>query len=81
MTAGLRERKRQRTHEAISEAAIALFRANRDRFPQSPLAWYGLGRSLEDADRRDDARRALRRSIALEPGPLNPSHAILASLD
>jgi AcrR family transcriptional regulator len=27
MTAGLRERKRQRTHEAISEAAIALFLA------------------------------------------------------
>ncbi len=63
------------------EAAIALFRANRDRFPTSPLAWYELGRALEDADQRDDARRALQRSIALEPGPRNPSHAFLARLD
>jgi fermentation-respiration switch protein FrsA (DUF1100 family) len=63
------------------EAAIALFRANRDRFPDSPLAWYELGRALEAAGRRDDARRALQRSIGLEPGVLNPSHGILAALD
>ena len=63
------------------DAAVALFRANRDRFPDSPLAWYELGRALAAADQRDDARRALTRSIALEPGVLNPSHALLARLD
>jgi esterase/lipase len=63
------------------DAAVALLRANRDRFPRSPLAWFELGRALAAADRRDDARRALRRSVSLEPGILNPSHAVLAGLD
>jgi uncharacterized protein len=63
------------------EAAIALFRANRDRFADSPLAWYELGRALAAAGQPDDARRALRRSIALEPAAINPSHDVLAGLD
>jgi uncharacterized protein len=71
---------RQCTLHDRHEAAIALFRANRDRFPASPLAWYELGRALEAAQHRDDARRALRRSIALEPSILNPSHDILRRL-
>ncbi len=71
---------RQCTLRDQHEAALALFRANRDRFPASPLAWYKLGRALDAAQQRDDARRALRRSIALEPSILNPSHAILRRL-
>ena len=71
---------RQCTLTDRHEAAIALFRANRDRFPASPLAWYELGRALDAAGHRDDARRALHRSVALEPGALNPSHALLIRL-
>jgi hypothetical protein len=63
------------------EAAIALLRANRDRFPDSPLAWFELGRALEAAGHHDDARRSLHRSIALEPAAVNPSHRLLAGLD
>jgi hypothetical protein len=40
-----------------------------------------VGRPAAGADRQDDARRALHHSIALEPGALNPSHAVLAALD
>jgi uncharacterized protein len=69
------------TLEARHDVAVALFRANRDRFPDSPLAWYELGRALSAAGQGDDARRAFARSIALEPGVLNPSHALLARLD
>ena len=72
---------RQCTLTDRHDAAIALLRANRDRFPGSPLAWYELGRALAAADQQDDARRALRRSLALEPGARNPSHAVLARLD
>ena len=72
---------RQCTLTSRHEAAIALFRANRDRFPASPLAWYELGRALAEAGHPEDARRALLRSIALEPGALNPSHEILAEPD
>ena len=72
---------RQCTLDDRHDAAVALLRANRDRFPGSPLAWYELGRALDAAGQRDDARRALHRSIALEPGTLNPSHGILARLD
>jgi uncharacterized protein len=72
---------RAATLEARHDVAVALFRANRDRFPDSPLAWYELGRALAAADQRDDARRAFTRSIALEPGVLNPSHALLARVD
>jgi uncharacterized protein len=68
---------RQCTLHDHHEAAVALCRANRDRFPRSPLAWYELGRALNAAGHRDDARRALRRSIALEPATRNPSHEIL----
>jgi uncharacterized protein len=71
---------RQCTLHDQHDAAIALFRANRDRFPASPLAWYELGRALDAAHHRDDARRALHRSIALEPSILNPSHDILRRL-
>jgi hypothetical protein len=72
---------RQCTLADRHDAAVALFRANRDRFPDSPLAWYELGRALAAAGEGDDARRALRHSIALEPAALNPSHDVLASLD
>ncbi len=72
---------RQCTLTDRHEAAIAILRANRDRFPGSPLAWYELGRALDAAGRRDDARRALRHSIGLEPAAANPSHAALADLD
>ena len=72
---------RQCTLADRHDAAVALFRANRDRFPGSPLAWYELGRALEAAGQPDDARRALRHSIALEPAAINPSHDVLASLD
>jgi dienelactone hydrolase len=69
---------RQCTLRHEHAAAIALFRANRDRYPDSPLAWFELGRALASAGHRDDARRALRRSIALEPAAINPSHDALA---
>jgi dienelactone hydrolase len=72
---------RQCTLADRHDAAIALLRANRDRFPDSPLAWYELGRALHAAGHRDDARRALRHSIALEPAAANPSHDALAALD
>jgi tetratricopeptide (TPR) repeat protein len=72
---------RQCTLADRHDAAVALFRANRDRFPHSPLAWYELGRALAAAGQPDDARRALRHSIALEPAAINPSHDVLASLD
>jgi fermentation-respiration switch protein FrsA (DUF1100 family) len=72
---------RQCTLTESHDAAIVLFRANRDRFPDSPLTWYELGRALDAAGRSDDARRALRRSIALEPSIINPSYEILATLD
>jgi pimeloyl-ACP methyl ester carboxylesterase len=72
---------RQCTLADRHEAAVALFRANRDRFPDSPLAWYELGRALAAAGQDDDARRALQHSIALEPAALNPSHDVLASLE
>lgn len=62
-------------------AAVAILRANRDRFPDSPLAWYELGRALDAAGHADDARRALRHSIGLEPAAINPSHDALADLD
>jgi pimeloyl-ACP methyl ester carboxylesterase len=72
---------RQCTLTDRHDAAIALLRANRDRFPASPLAWYELGRALAVAGHRDDARRALQRSIGLEPAAVNPSHGILAGLE
>lgn len=72
---------RQCTLTDRHDAAIALFRANRDRFPDSPLAWYELGRALAVAGQRDDAGRALRHSIGLEPSAINPSHDVLAGLD
>jgi fermentation-respiration switch protein FrsA (DUF1100 family) len=68
------------TLEGRHAEAIALFRANRDRFPDSPLAWYELGRALAAASDPVDARRALLRSLALEPEAINPSHAALAAL-
>jgi len=72
---------RQCTLTDRHDAAAALFRANRDRFPDSPLAWYELGRALAAAGQRDDARRALQHSLALEPAAVNPSHDVLAGLD
>jgi dienelactone hydrolase len=72
---------RQATLRDRHAAAIALFRANRDRFPDSPLAWYELGRGLAAAGHHDDARRAFTRSIALEPASRNPSHAARRALD
>jgi uncharacterized protein len=72
---------RQCTLADRHDDAVALFRANRDRFPDSPLAWYELGRALAAAGQDDDARRALRHSLALEPAALNPSHGVLASLE
>ena len=72
---------RQCTLADRHDAAVALFRANRDRFPDSPLAWYELGRALAAAGQRDDARRALQHSLALEPAAINPSHDVLAGLD
>ena len=72
---------RQCTLTDRHDAAAALFRANRDRFPDSPLAWYELGRALAAAGQRDDARRALQHSLALEPAFINPSHEVLSSLD
>jgi fermentation-respiration switch protein FrsA (DUF1100 family) len=60
--------------------AIALFRANRDRYPASAMAWYELGRALAAASDPVDARRAFARSLALEPASINPSHAALAAL-
>ena len=72
---------RQCTLADRHDAAVALFRANRDRFLGSPLAWYELGRALAAAGQREDARRALQRSLALEPDGVNPSHDVLATLD
>ena len=72
---------RQCTLTDRHDAAVALFRANRDRFPASPLAWYELGRALAAAGQREDARRALQHAIALEPAGINPSHDVLRSLD
>ena len=72
---------RQCTLADRHDDAAALFRANRDRFPASPLAWYELGRALAAGGRRDDARRALEHSLALEPAVINPSHDVLANLD
>ena len=72
---------RQCTLADRHDAAVALLRANRDRFPDSPLAWYELGRALAEAGQPDDARRALQRSIALEPAAINPSFDILPDLD
>ena len=68
------------TLEGRDSEAVALFRANRDRFPTSPLAWYELGRALAAASDPEDARRAFTRSLALEPASVNPSHAALAAL-
>ncbi len=61
--------------------AVALLRANRDRFRDSALAWFELGRALAAAGQRDDARRAFAQSLTIEPGPLNPSHRARADLD
>jgi dienelactone hydrolase len=61
--------------------AVALLRANRDRFPASPLAWFELGRALAAAGNPVDARRAFERSIALSNTPINPSHEALAALE
>jgi tetratricopeptide (TPR) repeat protein len=72
---------RQATLRDRHDEAIALFRANRDAFPESPLAWFELGRALAAAGRPDDARRAFTRSISLEPASLNPSHRARAALD
>ena len=72
---------RQATLRDRHDDAIALFRANRDRFPDSPLAWYELGRALAAAGHGDDARRAFTRSIALDPARNNPSHGARAALD
>jgi tetratricopeptide (TPR) repeat protein len=72
---------RQQTLANRHAEAVALLRANRDRFPDSPLAWFELGRALAAAGQRDDARRAFTRSLTLEPGTLNPSHPARAALD
>jgi predicted Zn-dependent protease len=72
---------RQCTLAGRHDVAAALFRANRDRFPESPLAWYELGRALAAGGQPDDAKRALRHAIALEPGSSNPSYDVLADLD
>jgi dienelactone hydrolase len=72
---------RQCTLTDRHDAAATLFRANRDRFPASPLTWYELGRALAAAGQGDDARRALQHSIALEPAAVNPSHEVLAGLE
>ncbi len=72
---------RQLTGANRHAEAVALLRANRDRFPDSPLAWFELGRALAAAGRRDDARLAFTQSLTIEPGPLNPSHRARAGLD
>jgi len=62
-------------------AAVAILRANRDRFPRSPLAWFELGRALAAAGQPEDARRAFARSIALDDAAINPSRDALAELE
>jgi hypothetical protein len=71
---------RQLTVEGRHAEAIALLGANRDRFPDSALAWFELGRALAAAGRRDEAADAFKRSLAVEDDPLNPSHRALANL-
>ena len=67
--------------ERHADARSRVLRANRDRFPTSPLAWYELGRALAAAGDRDDARAgplALARRSSRPP--INPSHEALAAL-
>jgi fermentation-respiration switch protein FrsA (DUF1100 family) len=61
--------------------AIALHRLNLERYPDSALAWYELGRALARAQRREDAQAAFDRSVALEPASVNPSYAARAALE
>ena len=71
---------RQCTLADRHDAAVALLRANRDRFPDSPLAWFDLGRALAAAGQRDDAgARCGTRSRSSRPA--EPEPRILASLD
>jgi pimeloyl-ACP methyl ester carboxylesterase len=62
------------------DEAIALQRLNLERFGDSPLAWYELGRALARGDRPEEARAAFDRSIALEPASINPSYAARSSV-
>jgi fermentation-respiration switch protein FrsA (DUF1100 family) len=62
-------------------AAVAILRANRDRFPRSALAWFELGRALAAAGQPEDARRAFARSIALDDAAINPSREALTALE
>jgi sugar lactone lactonase YvrE len=49
-------------------AAVAVFEANRDLFPESANVWDSLGEAYAAAGRRDDAVAAYRRSLELDPG-------------
>ncbi|KFL36399.1 serine hydrolase domain-containing protein [Arenimonas donghaensis] len=48
--------------------AVAVFELVTRLFPESANAWDSLGEGLGRAGRRDDARRAYRRALELDPG-------------
>lgn len=49
-----------------AESAIALLEQNAQAYPKSTGAAFGLGQAYRTADRRDDARRAFERALALD---------------
>jgi tetratricopeptide (TPR) repeat protein len=50
------------------DAALAMMERAVDRFPESAYAWLKFGQLCLDLGRFDDAARAFRRSLELEPG-------------
>lgn len=51
-----------------TEAALAAFRLNAERFPESANVWDSLGDGLVEAGELEEAREAYRRALAIDPG-------------
>ncbi|MFO7577058.1 MAG: PA2778 family cysteine peptidase [Pelovirga sp.] len=64
-------------------AAQTAYRAALTRWPENPVAWMGLGNSTYALDDLEEAVRAFRRAVALQPDngvPLNNLALVLADL-
>ena len=58
------------------EEAVAIFRRNTERFPQSWNVWDSLGEGLAELGRREEAIAAYRRSLELNPENANANAVI-----
>lgn len=50
-----------------TETTVTLLTQNTADYPKSARAWFGLGRALDKAGKKDDARTAYDRALAIDP--------------